>query len=283
LLKTYYAKRRLYRNAIDRQIFPTKLFLLNKSLLELETPCGKQFGLRDLASRWSHRLKAKTQTALRWIFKRLSPQPSHIPAPLVELKDTLPASELAPKPDNMLPAFQAAYVYNCTYSSLHNLPVELVLQITAYLPPVARLIMQRVCSKFRAVLAPDGIAPELKNNITTVKDVLQLTLLLRRGVQFGLQDDYDRNYNLATLDRGCSGCRITHEVGNFSAKQLSLSHKTRICKGLEASFQLCEHFSFSGQCLLRGLREIKNADLFCEYCDHDDDIYGKWIVGVGGL
>ena len=250
-------------HSTDQQTKPTELFL---SFLNLDRPCGTQLGLWDSASRRIKRLKAKTQNAPRWISE-----------------DTILPFKLAYKLGVMLSASEAAYVHNCTDSSLHNLPVELFLNITAYLRPVARLIMQRVCSKFRAALAA-----ELYTDITTVKDVIQLTFLLRRGVQFGLQDDYYRNCDLAPpnskLDRlGCSGCRTTHEVENFSENQLSLSPKIRICKGLEASFRLCNHCSFSGQCILRELHEIKNAELFCGKCGKETGIYGNYVSGVGGI
>jgi len=71
----------------------------------------------------------------------------------------------------------------------------------------------------------------------------------------------------------------THHRKLFS-RESSLSPKTRICKGLEASFQLCNHLSFSGQCLLRGLREMKNVELFCQ-ADHSRDINGWSMLGFG--
>jgi hypothetical protein len=62
---------------------------------------------------------------------------------------------------------------------------------------------------------------------------------------------------------------------------LSLPPKTRICKGLETSFRLCRHLSFSGQCLLKGLREMNKTELFCQ-AEHCRDIQGRLMVCMGG-
>jgi len=51
--------------------------------------------------------------------------------------------------------------------------MELILATAGYLSPFSRLIMQRVCSKFRAGLAPNGIAPELESNKLTVEEIFQ--------------------------------------------------------------------------------------------------------------
>jgi hypothetical protein len=142
--------------------------------------------------------------------------------------------------------------------------------------------MQRVCSKFRTGLAARGIAPETAR----AREVFQFIFFLRRDVQLRLQGDYDwwcglESPNSALHQFGCSGCRTTHDIGKFSAKQLTLSPKLRICKGLEASLQLCDHHSFSGLCLLRGLREMKNAELFCQ-AEHCWDVHGQHSVANAG-
>jgi len=159
--------------------------------------------------------------------------------------------------------------------------MELTLAIAQYLSPVAHLVMQHVCIKFRT-----GFASDLEGNTLTVKELLQFAFLLQRDLQLRLQDDYNRKCNLAPLnsifDRfGCSGCRTIHGMENFSAKQLSLLPNTRICKGLEGTFRLCSHLSFSGECLLRGLRQLQNAELFCQV-RHREDIHGKDMTCVRG-
>jgi len=77
------------------------------------------------------------------------------------------------EPENEVLPFESAHMHNRTSSSFHNLPMELILATAGYLSPFSRLIMQRVCSKFRAGLAPNGIAPELESNKLTVEEIFQ--------------------------------------------------------------------------------------------------------------
>ncbi|KAF2462945.1 uncharacterized protein BDR25DRAFT_347511 [Lindgomyces ingoldianus] len=191
-----------------------------------------------------------------------------------------------PVPEQLLLASESAYAHNCTRNLFHRLPMELILEIASYLSPVARLVMQRVCRKFRAGLAPHRIAPELRSGFLTMKQIFQFVFLLRQDVQVRLQDDYERECDLAppnsSLHRsGCSGCRTTHQMKYFSSEELSLSPKIRICKGLAAPFRLCRHLSFSGQCLLRALRVMKNTDYICQL-EHENDVHNKFMAGLGG-
>jgi hypothetical protein len=258
-----------------------KLFLLSDSEWTLENQTRRRFTGQNLEAQIPSKAQILLEaqipsrrtctTLFKGIFRRFSKQAP----PDSEL--CIPTSQ---GPKAPLPAFKATHVHNCTCSSFHNLPVELILEIADCLPPVARLAMQRVCSKFRTNLTLRGTAPELGDGVLTVGQAFQFVFLLRRDKELRLQDDYDQKCNLpllnSTLDRlGCSGCRTTHEIENFSAKQLSLPPKARICKGLEASFPLCEHLSFSGQCLLRGVRE-----LYCEL-GHHHDIHGNYMRGIG--
>jgi hypothetical protein len=100
-----------------------------------------------------------------------------------------------------------------------------------------------------------------------------------------MKNDYKRKcdwviYN-SELDRlGCSGCHTTHEAAQFSAYQLGLEAKVRVCIGLEGRIMICEHYSFSGLCILRGLREFQNSELFCQE-NHIWDISGKFLPCLG--
>jgi hypothetical protein len=263
-----------------------KLFLLSDSEWTLKKQTGRRFTGQssevEVSSKTQILSEAQIPSARSWttLFKGIFRQFSKRAPPDSEL--CIPTSQKFKAP---LPAFKAAYIYNRTYSTFHNLPVELILEIADCLPPVACLIMQRVCSKFRTNLTQNGTAPELSDGVLTVGQIFQFIFLLRRDKEIRLQDEYNQKCDLfllnSTLDHlSCSGCRTTHEIQNFSAKQLSLSPKVRICKGLEASFPLCEHLSFSGQCLLRGLREMQNSELYCEL-GHHHDIYGNHMGGIG--
>lgn len=191
-----------------------------------------------------------------------------------------------PVPEQLLLASESTHAENCTHNFLHSLPMELIFEIASYLSPVARLVMERVCRKFRAGLTPHRIAPELRGGILTMKQIFLFVFLLRQDEEVRLQDEYERECKLAppnsSIHRsGCSGCRTIHQIIYFSSEELSLSPKIRICKGLAAPFRLCRHLSFSGQCLLRALRVMGNADYFCEL-EHDKDFHNKYMVGLGG-
>jgi F-box domain len=174
-----------------------------------------------------------------------------------------------------VPALSSAQLHNYTNSHLHNLPTELILEIADWLSPVARLRIQRVCSRFRACLTLGGVAPGIKNNILTEFEISQFVFLLRRDRERKLQNDYNQKCDLALPESelfrlGCSDCRVTHEIQYFSQSQLSLPPKTRVCKGLEGYIKLCAHYSFRGRCLLRGLREMGTGELLCEFRFSDD-------------
>jgi hypothetical protein len=264
------------------------LFLLDKSFWHSSQRNTQEFA--RTRQNWETQisfLRGRTKASLKWIFNRLGIRAllnrglSFATGP----KSEDPESEDSESEHPLLP-FESAYVHNCAVNPFHGLPVELVLIIACYLSLVARLVMQRVCSKFQAGLAPRGIAPELGSGILTARKIFQFAFLLRQDAQLRLQDDYDREYDLAqpnsSLHRfGCSGCRTTHEIEYSSSEELRLSPKLRICKGLAASFRLCCHLSFSGQCLLGALRVMKNADYICQL-GHALDIRGRFMVSLGG-
>ncbi|KAF2664627.1 hypothetical protein BT63DRAFT_460120 [Microthyrium microscopicum] len=52
--------------------------------------------------------------------------------------------------------------------------------------------------------------------------------------------------------------------GDFFPKTVVKSPKERVCIGLEGSISLCDHYSFTGECLLRGLRELRDTKLYCD-------------------
>ena len=165
-------------------------------------------------------------------------------------------------------------------SRFYSLPTEMLLEVARYACPVSRLVLQRVCRRFRAVLAPDGRAPEIvrPHPVLHEYELLQLTFLLRRDAELMALSAYERECELASPDSqlrrlGCSGCRTTHAKQFFSGRQLSLSPETRICKGLEGSLRFCPDQTFSGLCLLKGLRELPDAVVHCKsntFCDSAD-------------
>ena len=259
----------------SKEIDTSDLFLRSDSIWSLSQRISGQFAVQSSNARIPH-LRESNLTALKWFFNRFGTR-------ALLNRGRKPED---PVPEKTVLLSESAYMHDYPSSSFHKLPIELVLEITHHLSPVARLVMQRVCSKFRRALAPHGISPELKSDIVTAREIFQFAFLLRRDLQLRLQDDCDQRCDLESpnsiLHRfGCSGCRTTHNIKNFSAKQLTLSPKIRICKGLEASFQLCVHLSFSGLCLLQGLREMKNTELFCQ-AGHVWDIHSKYSLAVGG-
>jgi hypothetical protein len=181
----------------------------------------------------------------------------------------------------------ARETHNYKSSPFHNLPVELLLDISEQSSPSSRLMLQRVCHRFRACLAPSGVSPEIKDQLLTVQDFLQFCLLLRRDRQLTLEDVYDSTISNCKLNNlGCTGCRTTHGIEYFSTNQLDSSSKARICKGLEGSIKLCEHYSFHGFCLLRGLRELQDAELrcnrdhICRVEDQGEDVRMRFSAAV---
>lgn len=163
-------------------------------------------------------------------------------------------------------ASDLAYTHNRTSSRFHNLPMEIILDITESLSPRDRLILQRVCSKFRRGLAPDGVAPDIKNGVLSGEQIYQVRFLLREDIERKLQDEFDRDCENATRDSslyrfGCCACRTIHEMTYFTVEELQKSPKVQICKAAAASYHVCSHMVFSGQCLLRALRIIGDAEL----------------------
>ncbi|KAF2668129.1 hypothetical protein BT63DRAFT_268711 [Microthyrium microscopicum] len=164
--------------------------------------------------------------------------------------------------------------------------MELLLDIAEYLSPIHRAIMQRVCNKFREGLASSKISPEYEGYTGSLdifvgrsKDIIQFSCLLRRDKHRKLQEEYTRMCDASPIESslnrlGCSGCLTIHPKESFSSKQLAIRSQSRVCTGLEGSFQICQHFSFSGECVFRALREMKNAELFCQ-SHHPSNVGGK--------
>lgn len=169
------------------------------------------------------------------------------------------------------PAFKKQLA-NQENSQLYRLPVELLELVGEQLPPVSRLCMRRACSKFRTCL--ERLGPELRNDVLLRTEVLQFNLLLKQDARHHLQHQYNQrcdsaDSNSQLYQRGCSGClKIHRNSDDFSTRALSaaltISPKTRVCVGLEGSIDLCEHISFSTECLIRGLRDFRNLAMHCQ-------------------
>jgi hypothetical protein len=191
-----------------------------------------------------------------------------------------------PKPELPTPAFESAYIRNCTSSPFHNLPMELILEIASFSSPVTRLIMQRVCGVFRAGLSPHEMAPAVRTGNFTLMQKFQFAFILRQDAQVRLQDVYDLECDLAPPNSslyqlGCSGCRTIHATNFFSDGELLLAPKVRICKGLAASVRICHHLSFSGLCLVRTLRIMECAEIMCAL-ERDSDANGNFMICLNG-
>jgi hypothetical protein len=147
-----------------------------------------------------------------------------------------------------------AILHNQINSPFHKLPVEILWAIAEYLPPVARLSLRRVCSKLRTCLAHLG--PEIQSQSLWMAERFQFVFLLRQDRQYQLQNKYQRRCDKRGFDSqfhrlSCSQCLIIHDFDYFSAGQIcpDTSPKSRICAGLEGFIELCEHFSWSAECL----------------------------------
>ena len=113
----------------------------------------------------------------------------------------------------------------------------------------------------------------------------KFNFLLRQDKVYKAQDEYQRHCNKTSSNSqlhhlGCSQCLITHNSCYFSTGQLSpkTSPKTRICAGLEGYVELCEHFSWSVECLWRGFRVLEGLQLRCSY-EHNHDVYRN-VYGI---
>jgi hypothetical protein len=109
----------------------------------------------------------------------------------------------------------------------------------------------------------------------------QFVFLLRQDRQYQLQDEYQRRYNKGGSDSqfhrlSCSQRLTIHDPSHFSTSQIGpdTSPKSRICAGLEGFVELCEHFSWSAECLWRGIRVLEGLQLRCNF-EHNHDIYGN--------
>ncbi|OCK76862.1 hypothetical protein K432DRAFT_396088 [Lepidopterella palustris CBS 459.81] len=174
-------------------------------------------------------------------------------------------------------------------SMLHKLPVEILLIIGEYLSPVDRLCMRRTCGKFRTCFSRLG--PETRNNAILRTEIVQFLFLLRKDKWNKAQEDYHQRCNLMGLgsqlyELGCSACLKTHHVGEFSGPSLpndmAESPRTRICAGLKGCIELCEHFSFSAECLLRGMSRFRTMGMQCEmHCPaHGVDGTSTYHIGA---
>lgn len=178
-----------------------------------------------------------------------------------------------------------ACMNNQKSSPIYILPPEILLEIADHLSPRDRLILQRVSSKFRNVLVPSGIAPEIEKNLMTAGETDQFKCLVRQENERKLQEDYEIASEMAPSDSelylfGCSACRTTHDMTCFTDEELQKSPKVRVCRGAAGTYEVCCHMAFSGQCLLRALRIFKDADIYCHQ-RHFDEAYEQCLPGPG--
>jgi hypothetical protein len=84
-----------------------------------------------------------------------------------------------------------AHTHNHSLIAFHKLPVELILEISDSLSPLSRLVLQRVCHRFRTCLAPTGSSPEIGNRLLTFRNPCQLRYFLQRDRQSETQRRYE--------------------------------------------------------------------------------------------
>jgi hypothetical protein len=168
---------------------------------------------------------------------------------------------------------------NYNSSTFHDLPVEILLEIAEFASPVTILALKRVCSKFRTCLARLG--PAIESESLWMTERYQFIFLLRRDRFSMLRAEYERSCAKRDLKwpflfRGCSQCLELHSIDEFSASQLrsTISPNNRICSGLEGAIELCEHFSWSAECIGRGLQVLEGLGLRCSF-EHSRDIDGN--------
>ncbi|OCK80954.1 hypothetical protein K432DRAFT_31215 [Lepidopterella palustris CBS 459.81] len=165
-------------------------------------------------------------------------------------------------------------LHNHEYSALYGLPVEILLMIGMYLSPVQKLCMRRVCSKFRVCL--ESIGPEILAGSISVAERLQFVFLLRRDERRERQNASNSIYNsikflswLQTL-----GSYVPNQSFLPALSSSVLRQTTPKAPGLKGSILLCEHYSFSTECVFNGLRDFRNMNMCCGI-GHDRDAYGR--------
>ena len=185
------------------------------------------------------------------------------------------------------PSQSNAARHNCRNSTFYKLPSEVLLLISGFASPYTRLILERVCSKFRSCLAPLVVAHRIKNEWSMSHEMLRFIWVNRRGTALAVLSRYEVACN--TADRGsnffrfgCSGCRAPHSIDDFSSEQLALPPQVRICHGLQGSIRLCDHYSFSGACLWQGLLELGHAKVECQHPSHETSTDGHYIQPFWG-
>lgn len=121
-------------------------------------------------------------------------------------------------------------------SALQNLPVELLLNITAFLPPVHLLSLSYTCRYFRQsldcpimhVLGYQGSGSAAAIEGFKVKRLELLCLL-------------DRDGKIPQGQLICSACTMTHAKPQFSSESFDKSNTERACTGVTGRVWICPH------------------------------------------
>ncbi|KAI1867256.1 uncharacterized protein JN550_006987 [Neoarthrinium moseri] len=161
----------------------------------------------------------------------------------------------------------AAAFHNQNCSTLCRLPEELLIKVMAYIDGLGVQCLRRTCRVFlRLYSSPRYIATHDLNAkhtsdflpwsqpVTGFSAEDKLSYLLINGEEgycAGCQDvrgkqSFDKKMQRITSTyMHCSGCRVDHPVGLFSASQRKAPNKTRICIGREGLVRLCDHRTMS--------------------------------------
>lgn len=126
---------------------------------------------------------------------------------------------------------------------LHQLPVELLLDITDLLPPVDILALRATSRFLRATLK----RPVWSN----VKRARRKERAARKA--FIRRLDRDAFHRLCAAEHGtrrpwrrsgkavCAACKATHPPSSFTPSQLSRAPEKRTCRGRQGALRACEH------------------------------------------
>lgn len=183
------------------------------------------------------------------------------------------------------PVPQSPAIRSC--SALQNLPVELLQEIGALLPPVYRMSLSYTCRRHRQTLNC-SIAYVLKDPRlmdTPFPGGWASAIRFFKANRLELLKLLDRDGKISENELVCVACAKTHSKAKFSLESVHQGGTERACAGITGRVWLCPHFIFYHEpadlVLPRPFGKVpQRRDGSCEKCL---DLVSMGLMGITTL
>ena len=169
-----------------------------------------------------------------------------------------------------------------TPASLQTIPVDIVFELSSWLPQSSRLSLSYTCKRYRVFYHDTGFFVEVLFGRQRSSENYAEIRSEQLAYHHILERHRPRQPNRPSSRAICSSCQTRHFVRDFDPEELAKSAEIRLCKGASRRFWICSHnvLDYNQLASLHEsslhIRDTPGASRLC-----DDDRHRLNMIGSG--